>query len=225
MNADNKNAKIAGASFLISYLGLIIGGFLLASILDAPDYLANVYPNATLVGIGVLIESVNGIAVIGIAVMMYPILKRQNEGLALGFLVFRVIEAFFSILGSTKAASLIEISHAYIEAGSPADSYYDVLGSLVLAERHWNMEMLTVFLMLGAMIFYVLLYQSEVIPRFISLWGIIAILCLIVLNVIIYLDFVIGMIGFIFAIPIIANEYFVAIWLIVKGVNTSEATD
>ncbi|MGY5876170.1 MAG: DUF4386 domain-containing protein [Candidatus Thorarchaeota archaeon] len=221
MNSDKTYARIAGASFLISYLGLILGGGLLVSLLGEPVNLTNVYPNALLVGIGVLLESVNGIAVIGIAVMLYPILKRRNEGVALGYLAFRGVEGFLSILGSTKAASLIELSHAYIEAGSPAGSYFDTLASLVLADRHWTMEMLTVFFILGALIFYLLLYQSEILPRFISLWGFIAIVLLTAMNVLLYLGIDLGFIFLIFALPIMANEIFVAIWLIVKGVNTS----
>ncbi|NOR39297.1 MAG: DUF4386 family protein [Candidatus Thorarchaeota archaeon] len=221
MTSERMAARIAGASFLISYLGLILGALLLSTILDAPDYLAIVYPNATLVGIGVLIESVNGIAVIVIAVMLYPILKQYDENLALGFLVFRTVEGLFSIIGSLKAASLIEISHAYIQAGSPADSYFDALGALVLAERHWNMEMLTVFLILGAMIFYVLLLRSELVPRFISIWGIVAVLLITVFNALIYLGIDFGVVMFLLALPMVANEFFIAIWLIVKGVNTS----
>ena len=225
MISERMAARIAGASFLISYLGLIVGALILSSIIDVPDFLANVYPNATMLGIGVLIESVNGIAVIGIAVMLYPILRKQNEFLALGFLVFRVIEGFFSLAGSLKAASLIELSHAYIQAGSPADSYFDALAILVNAERHWNMEMLTVFLMLGAMIFYVILLRSELVPRFISLWGIIAILLLVVMNALIYLGIDLGFVFIVFALPIIGNEFFIAIWLMVKGLNpTAEAS-
>ena len=107
MESFQRNAKIAGASFLISYLGLILGGMFLSPILEAPDYLANVFPNATLVGIGVLLESVNGIAVIGIAVMMFTILRRYNEGIALGYLAFRGVEAFLSILGSSIELSKV----------------------------------------------------------------------------------------------------------------------
>ena len=221
MFSDNMNAKIAGLSFIISYIGLIIGNLILAPIIDAPNYLAITYPNAIQVGIGVLLESINGIAVIGIAVMLYPILKRQNEGVALGYLVFRVVEGFLSILGSTKAAALIEISHEYIQAGSPADSFYDALGVLVLADRHWTMEMLTVFFLLGAFVFYLLLYQSEILPKWIALWGLIAVVLITAMNALIYTGFDLGFIFLVFALPMIVNEFFVAIWLIVKGVNTS----
>lgn len=218
MSSDNRNAKIAGASFLISYLGLIIGNIVLFPILE--DYLALAYPSALQVGIGVLLESINGIAVIGIAVMLYPILKRYNEGIALGYLAFRIVEGFLSILGSTKAASLIELSQGYLDAGSVGD-HFATIGEIILADRHWTMEMLTVFFILGALIFYFLLNRSEVVPRYISLWGFIAILGITAMNVLIYLGINIGIIGLFFALPIMANEIFLAIWLMVKGVNTS----
>lgn len=219
MDVDNRNARIAGISFLVSYLGLIVGNVIMAPIIEAPVDLANVEPNAVTLGTGVLLESVNGIAVIGIAVMMYTILKRVNEGVALGYLGFRGVEGFLSILGSTKAASLIELSHAYNQAGpSP---YFDTLAELILADRHWTMEMLTVFFILSAFIFYFLLYRSEIVPRYISIWGFIAIVLITIMNLLIYTGVGIGTIGIIFALPIIANEIFIAIWLIVKGVDTS----
>ncbi len=219
MDQDNKNARIAGISFLISYLGLIVGNLIMAPIIEAPVDLAIVEPNAVTLGTGVLLESVNGIAVIGIAVMMYTILKRVNEGVALGYLGFRGVEGFLSILGSTKAASLIELSHTYNQAGpSP---YFETLAELILADRHWTMEMLTVFFILSAFIFYFLLYRSEIVPRYISIWGFIAIVLITIMNLLIYTGVGIGTIGIIFALPIIANEIFIALWLIVKGVDTS----
>jgi hypothetical protein len=217
--------RIAGASFLISYLGLIVGSLVLSSILDGTDFLANVYPSRVLFGIGVLLESINGIAVIGIAVMLYPILKKQSEGVALGYLAFRVVEAFLSILGSTKTASLIEISHAYIDAGSPVNSHFDTLATLILADKHWTMEMLTVFFLLGAFIFYLLLFQGEFLPKYVSIWGFIAVFGVTIFNALFYSGIDLGMaINFILVIPIIANEFFVAFWLIFKGIDSSKVT-
>jgi len=216
MNTENKYARIAGVSFLISYLGLIVGSIILEPILANP--LADAYSNAIQVGIGVLIESVNGIAVIGIAVMMYPILKRHNEGIALGYLGFRGVEGLLSILGSTKALSLIELSNEYIQAGSPTNSYFDALSAIILAERHWNMEMLTVFFLLGAALFYFLLYRTEAVPKYISVWGFIGVAGVIVVNL---TAAYLGIIAIIFALPIIVNEFFIAIWLILKGVDSS----
>ena len=220
MDSDNQNARFAGLFYLISYLGLILGGFVAGFILEG-DYLTLAYPNAIQLGVGMILESLNGIAVIGIAVMLYPILKRYSEGIALTYLAFRGVEAILSILGSTKALSLIELSHAYIDA-APAGEYFTTLGEIILASRHWYMEMLTVFFILGALIFYFILYRTELLPRYVSLWGLLAVLFVVCLNFLLYLGIDLGIaVNLILAIPIIANEIFVAIWLIVKGVNTS----
>ncbi len=158
---DNLYAKIAGASFLISYLGLIVGNLILSSIIDAPDYLALVYPNALQVGIGVLIESVNGIAVIGIAVIMFPILKPYNKGLTLGYVVCKVVEGAILIIGGILLLSL---------------------STTLLEVRDWIYMSHAYIFILGALIFYYLLYRSKLIPRFISVWGVIACILLLVGN-------------------------------------------
>lgn len=162
----NRYARIAGASFLISYLGLIVGNLVAGPILEG-DYLALAFPMRVQLGLGMVLESINGIAVICIAVMLYPIFKRYNEGIALTYLVFRVVEAFLSILGSTKAIALIELSDAYIEAGSVGE-HFATLGEIILADRHWHMEMLTVFFLLGGFLFYIILYKTELLPSYVS---------------------------------------------------------
>jgi hypothetical protein len=216
----NKYARIAGASFIISYLGLIAGSLVAGTILEG-DYLALAGPNAIQLGLGMLLESLNGIAVICIAAMMYLILKHYNEGIALTYLIFRIVEAFLSVLGSTKALALIELSNAYLDAGSVGE-YFTTIGQIILADRHWHMEMLTVFFILGGLLFYYLLYRSEVVPRYISLWGLIAIVLMSVFNVLLYLSIDLGLaVSLVFALPIIANEIFIAFWLMIKGVDTS----
>jgi hypothetical protein len=219
MDSDNRNARTAGMFYLISYLGLIVGAFVASSILEG-DYLSLAYPNATQLGLGMILESLNGIAVIGIAVMLYPILKRYNEGVALMYLAFRGVEGLLSILGSTKALSLIDLSREYIGAGMVGD-YFGALGQIILANRHWLMEMLSVFFILGGLIFYFILYRTEILPRYVSLWGFIAVLLLTMMNALMYTGIDIGEFGAILALPIIANEIFVALWLIVRGVQTS----
>ena len=84
------------------------------------------------------------------------------------------------------------------------------------------MEMLTVFFILGGLIFYLILYRTELVPRYVSLWGIVAVLMLTAMNIMIYTGINIGALGAIFALPIIANEIFVAVWLMFRGVDTSD---
>ena len=85
------------------------------------------------------------------------------------------------------------------------------------------MEMLTVFFLLGAFIFYLLIYKSEIMPRYVALWGFIAVAGVSIFNAFLYTGTDLGMIvNLVLVLPIIANEFFVAFWLIIKGVDTSK---
>jgi hypothetical protein len=222
MNSYRKTAIIVGVLFLTSYCGLIIGSAFLAPILNAPDYLLNVYPNKTQVIIGVLLELINDAVVVGIAVLLFPILKKHGESMALGYVGFRVIEAVMYIVSKISTLSLITLSQEYIVAGAPDASYFQALEALALAERSWAGEMAAIFFILGALIFYYLLYQSKLLPRFISVWGLIAVALLTTAKGLGVPDltqrFHPAMILY---FPIVLNELFLAIWLIVKGFNSS----
>ena len=107
MNTSRKIAVIVGALFLIAMVTSLLGGGLLESILDVPDYLINVSANTTQVSIGILLELINAIAVVGIGVMMFTILKQHSESMALGYVGFRVIESVFLIVAAIIPLSLI----------------------------------------------------------------------------------------------------------------------
>ena len=222
MDTNRKTAIIIGALFLISYLGVFAGPALYSPVLDSPEYLANTYPERTRVIAGILIELLNDAAVIGIAVMFFPILKKQSERLALWLVGFRIVEAVTLVIGKISALSLIGVSRQYLEAGSPDSSPFQALGASILSGRHWAGQMTAVFFILGALIFYDLLYRSKILPRFIPVWGFIAIALLIAGNLI-------GDLGvsqefqpvMLLYLPIVLNELFLAVWLIAKGFNAS----
>jgi len=176
MNSNKKTARIVGALFLIAMVTSILGGTIIASILDAPDYLNSVSANRTQVIIGVLLELINGIAVVGIAVMMFPILKKHHEALALGYVAFRVIEAVIIIAAVISPLTLIALSQEYAKAGAPDASYFQPLGTSFLAARALLVgQMLAIYFCLAALLFFYLLYQSKLVPRFISVWGLIGV--------------------------------------------------
>jgi hypothetical protein len=83
MNTSRKTARIVGGLILAATATYMLGSGLLESILNAPDYLLNVYPNSTQVVIGVLLEFVDAAAVAAIGIMLFPILRKHNEAIAL----------------------------------------------------------------------------------------------------------------------------------------------
>jgi hypothetical protein len=219
MNSYRWTAIIVAVFFLIGYVVYLPAALMLESILTAPDYLVSVSANRDLVILGVLGEMTNAAAVAGIAILLFPIFKKRNEALALWYVVFRALEAVAFIVADVNALSIITLSQEYLAAGSPDASYFQAAGSLALAQRYWASEVFfTIFFVLSALVFYYLLYQTELLPRFISIWGFIAVALLIIGNVV---GVPFSIIGLLFFIPIMSNEVFLAIWLIVKGFNPS----
>jgi uncharacterized membrane protein len=223
VNTSRKTAITVGALFLIAMVASLVGGqaFIEPS-LTAPDYLVAVSENQIQVIVGVLLELINGIAVVGIGVLMFTILKQYNEGIALGYLGFRIIESVFCCAAVITPLSLITLSQEYVKAGTADASYFQTAGALSIAERVSVANLLIpVFLGLGAVLLYYSLYQSKLLPRFISVWGFIGAVLILALNLLLSLNVEVGNIAMIFALPMILNEIFLGIWLIAKGFNPS----
>jgi len=221
MNTYKKTARIVGALFLIAMVTSLVGGVWLDSFLTAPDYLATISANQTQVVMGVLLELINGIAVVVIAVMMFPILRRHDEAGALAYVGFRVIEAVVIVAALISPLSLIALSQEYVKAGAPDASYWQTLGTAFLVARAvLTGQLLGIIFSLTGLVLFYLLYQSRLVPRFISVWGLIAVALVFTWNLLetfgIHVSF-----GMILALPIILNEVFLGIWLIVKGFNSS----
>ena len=223
MNASRKTAILVGVLFLTAMVASLLGGGLIESVITAPDYLIKISESETQLIIGVFLELLNGIAVAGIGILMFPVLKQFNESMALGYLGFRIIEAVFCCVIVISPLSLITLSQEYLEAGASDASFLQAAGALSIAARASVAGLLIpIFLGLGALLFYSLLYQSELLPRFIAVWGLIAIIMILTLNVLITINLEVSTsTSLIFALPIILNEIFLGIWLIAKGFNPS----
>ena len=103
MNSNRKTAIIVGVLFITALVSSMLSGVFLGSI-DDPDYLTAVSTIENQVLIGVLFQLILTASVVAIPIMMFPILKKYNESLALGYVVARIFEGFFDIviaMGST----------------------------------------------------------------------------------------------------------------------------
>jgi hypothetical protein len=221
MNTHRKTAIIVGALFLIAMATSLIGGIWLETFLSAEEYLITLYENETLVITGVILELINGLCVIGIAVMMFPILKKYNEALALGYVALRIIEAIIVIAAVITPLALIAISQEYVSVGAPDAPYLQSIGTALLEVRAALAgQLLGLFFGLAALVFYYLLYKSKLVPRWLSGWGLIGAVLVLTWNLLEIFGISISA-GMILALPIILNEIFLGIWLIFKGFNPS----
>ena len=222
MNTNKKTAATVGALFLIAMVASLVGGGLVESVISAPDPFTAVSENENLLIIGVLLELVNAIAVIGIGVLMFTVLKRHNETMATGYLSLRIVESVFCSVIVISPLVLIRLSQESSKVGADA-AHLQTAGALSIAGRASVSGLLVpVFFSLGALLLYSSLYQSKLLPRFMSVWGFVAAVLILTLNLLSAFGLEVGIgISMIFALPIILNEIFMGIWLIAKGFNPS----
>jgi len=225
MDSDRQTAIIVGVLFITATVMLFIGGIVYNPILGSPDYLDNAYPNRTIVIIGILLEFIIVPAMLLIPVFLFPILKKHNEALALGYVGFRFLEVVLEAFDLIFKLSLINVSQDYLNRGGMDASYFQNIGSSIQSVSDWTFSIYVVVFALGALILYSVLYKSKLIPRFISAWGFIAAAFMLTGTVLIMVGMFAGIselgLNLIFATPIAVQEMVMAVWLIVKGFNPS----
>jgi len=221
-NQSIKNVgKIVGVLFFVVMLLWYLGYATIGAVIDAPDYLKSIYPNKIKVMTGVLFELLEAAAVMGITFLLFPILKRRSDTLAISYMGFRVFETMMLLLALLCVLMLITLSRQYIESGMTDSVYFETTGILLKETRlNWSLYILGLFHPLAALPLYYFLYQSKLIPRFISIWGFLAALWILIDEVILEtFGLSMGRIGGnpIAGIAMGLNEIILGIWLIIKG--------
>jgi hypothetical protein len=191
--------------------------------LSSSDFLASAVENQTQVRIGVILELVNGLAVLGIGALMYPVLKQHNQNAAAGYLALRVAEAVFCGLIVITPLSVIALGKEALLASAGEAAAFQAAGLLSIAQRAGISSLLIpVFLGIGALVLYSALYRSRLVPRYISVWGWISAVLILVLNLLLTFDIQVGNLAMLFALPIITNEIYLGFYLIFKGFHPEE---
>jgi hypothetical protein len=225
MNANKETARVAGVLFILATAAGLAGTGVLGSALEAPDFLSGLSMEGNRVLVSALLSFVAACASAGIAIALYPVLRKFNEGLALGSVGFRLIEAVFYTVGTLCLLSIFALSHEYAGVSGQAASYAETLGRLLRTAKDLAGFILAVMAFcIGGGLYYVVFYRSRLIPRWLSAWGLIALVLLFSAVLITLFDgepySVSGNLVFL-AAPIALQEMVLAVWLIVKGFNAS----
>ena len=176
--------------------GIIVGVLFLVALFSDIISVSITADKSLWVGV-MLLDLISGVSVIGIGLVVFGVLKSRNKNLALSYTVIRIVEGIFFIV-----MAIILLCRMTSSGISTSTNMIDMVYVYIFC--------------LGALIFYYLLWETKLIPRFISGWGILAILILLVLNVmgILQTDSVVTVV---LAAPIALQEFVMGIWLIVKG--------
>jgi len=221
-NSNRKTAIIVGVLFLTALGTSILGsaGFV-GPIINTPDYLADVYPNRTQVMTGMLLELTCAVAVVGIAVLLFPIINKYNKSIALGYLGLRIIESVLICASAISLLSLLTLSQEYVKAAAPDTSSFHTSGILASAGYYWAFQIVILVCGVAGVMLCYLLYQSRLVPRSVSVLGIIGYPLSLVPPLLDMFGHSAGMIAF---LPGSLFEIILPIWLIVKGFNLSVTT-
>jgi hypothetical protein len=217
---------LVASLWLITAFGAIAGAVLINPVINAPDYLTTVFPRSATLISGTLGWLINDIGIVFIGLLMFPILKKQSERMALGYLSMRIFESLLMIVGVFFALLLIPLSQEFIKAGATDVTSYQVIGSVLKQAENWFLNILQlIFLGLGGIILTSMLYQTKLVPRYISVVGIVGYAVLLpaaILALFGVLDPTPGGSASIVAVPVATFEIILMpIWLFAKGFNVS----
>lgn len=213
------NARVAGVLFICATAASLVDRALLSPVLGGSDYLAATFANQDRVVAGAFFQVVAGLTSAGIAMALYPVLRRHAEGLAIGSVALRLLEGTMYIVGAVGALLLVALSQQLASAAATPSSAMTTSGALLLALRDRASEIGILAFYLGGTMYYYIFLRTRLIPRWLSSWGILGTTLGLVAAVLVFS----GALGLFsplqiaMNLPIFLNEMVLAVWLIIKG--------
>lgn len=214
MNTNKTSARAVGILFIVA-TAAGIASLAFSPVLEGPEYLANIAASESLPMASLLIL-VMVAAGVGIGALMFPVLKRHNEGLALGYTSIKIIEATFTLVAQAALLALWPLSQTAALDPRAAQT----MGSSWLAAHDAALLVgVSLVFPLGALLLNGLLFQARLIPRWLSAWGMAGAALYLVYGLLAMFDRLPPSISaeFIWAVPIAIQEMALALWLIIRG--------
>jgi len=225
MSPTRKTALVAGVFYLITFVSIPTLA-LYRPVKDHADWITG-SGSSTAVLVGGWLEVIVAFACIGTAVTLYPVVKRQNEGVALGFAAARVLEAGMIFTGVVSLLSLVTLrQHLGGAAGADAASLVTT-GASHVAVYNWTFLLgQTLMPGINALLLGSLMYRSRLVPRVIPMMGLIGAPLLIaaVFATLFAQHSALTGLAALPVIPVAAWELSLGIWLVVKGFRPSPIT-
>lgn len=210
MSADRRAAVWIGVLYIIGTVGLVLSVVVTGGILSGPAYLAQVAAQPNQVAIGALLVLLAGFALAMVPVVFWPIGKRYNETLAMGYVVFRGGQEMVMYI-ATALGWLVLIALSTEPDAAPLTGLVRTFETVA-----WD-QLLAIPFVLGALMFYIVLYQSRLVPRWLSSWGLVGAVLYIVAPLGSMFELSLGF----FMAPLALQEMVMAVWLIAKGFSPS----
>ncbi len=219
MNENHGVSRVLGLAFILQFVTSFSSGVFLMSAWFVPEDMSAtmlaIASNPVLLRANVFLDMLTALGVIFLGAVLFLTLRRQNQSIALTALGFYILEAALLAVSRIEAFALLSFSEAY-SAGQPSElllagqAAYDAMEFV-----GGTLHMLA--FCLGALLFYFLLFRSRIAPRWMSLWGLITLLPLLIGTV---LQLFGHSIPFLFYVPYVPFELVIGVWILIRGVPT-----
>jgi hypothetical protein len=227
MNAYRKNAVMAGVLYFLGtvfgVLSGVIGGQVLSSLsfgkpLVGVDMLGLVVANSSRITEGAFLILMMAISLVAMTVFLYPIFRKDSEELAMGLVLFRgALEGTFYFLSTLGFLALVALGNEYFATGSNSATLQS-MGNLLYQFQSCLAPVGPIFFLIGATCLYLSFYRTRLIPRWLSIWGIIGVVPYMVYALLHFFHMDTGY-GIYLQMVLAPQEMVMAVWLIVKGFN------
>ena len=224
MNSHRTTAVVAGVFFIVAAVAAVIGLSLEGPVLNNADYIVKGSGDDSRVVLGGFFEVILAISVIGTAVTLFPIVKRQNESIALGYVAGRVLEAVVIVVGIISILTVVTLRQDFAGATGANAASLLVAGKSLVVIHNWTFLFgPSLAIGVNTLLLAYLMFTSRLVPRLIPVLGLIG-------GPVIFAAGTAEMFGLfqqvsawgaIAAIPVTAWELSLAVWLIVKGFKAS----
>jgi len=220
-----KTAVIVGILFIVGTVSGVLAGVVTASIRAGSAYPLNISASETQWIIGTLLVLLMGLSLAMTPVLLYPIFRKHNEVLAFGAVLFRgIFEQVGEMLLVISMFLLLTVSEIYGKTGAADVSNFQTLGSMLIAAGHWITNINGIVFSIGTLMMFALFYQTRLIPRWLSGWGMIGAVLYPIAYIVsmfspLHLQPDIGVGIGLLLVPTAIQEMVFGVWIIVKGFN------
>jgi Domain of unknown function (DUF4386) len=215
-----KTAIIVGVVYLLGMVVGIGGNALVQSILAVPDHLSIVTANSMLLAGGAILMLLAAVGDAAHGILMFPILKRRGERLAVSYLGYRIVDAAFIGLWVLFLLLQIPLGREYVKDGGADPIYLQALSAVSLQASQYAYEIAMMFVGVAGVTLCYVLYVARLVPRWVAVWGLVGYAIHLGGSVLEVLGFGLNLMH---VIPGGLWELFIGVWLIAKGFNASRA--
>jgi hypothetical protein len=214
-----KYAFAGGAFYILTFLSSIPALILIQPVLDNADYIVSAGSDNRVLW-GCLLDVVNAFTAVASAVAVFHVVKRRNEGLALGFVTSRVIEAATIMIGVVSLLAVVTLRQDFVGVSGEESAVLVNIGQSLVAVRDWTFllgpGLMAVF---NALLFGTLLYKSGLVPRIIPIVGLMGAPLLFLATITTFFGHneQVSTFSAVATLPIAAWELSVGIYMLVKG--------